>query len=66
VRDALEKYELIAVERAAEAGEHLRWIVIDLSPVSEIDGTAVHYWCVPVSPWHLGFVLAGSLAIQAA
>jgi sulfate transporter 4 len=44
VRDALEKYEANAVDRAAEAGEHLRWIVIDLSPVAEIDGTAVHYW----------------------
>lgn len=46
VRESLEKYELQAEERANEAGEQLAWIVLDLSPVPEIDATAVHYWCV--------------------
>mmetsp|Transcript_17379 Transcript_17379/g.52010 ORF Transcript_17379/g.52010 Transcript_17379/m.52010 type:complete len:696 (+) Transcript_17379:162-2249(+) len=44
VRDALSKYEEQASERALEGGERLGWIVVDLSPVSEIDGTAVHFW----------------------
>ena len=44
VREALEKYEVLAAERAYEAGETLQWIILDLSPVPEIDATAVHYW----------------------
>lgn len=46
VRESLQKYEQVAIERAHEAGETLSWIVLDLSPVPEIDATAVHYWCV--------------------
>jgi hypothetical protein len=45
VRESLEKYEALAEERAHEAGEEVSWIILDLSPVPEIDATAVHYWC---------------------
>lgn len=45
VRESLGKYEALAEERAHEAGEEVSWIVLDLSPVPEIDATAVHYWC---------------------
>lgn len=48
VRESLEKYERMAEERAHEAGEDLAWIILDLSPVPEIDATAVHYWCAAV------------------
>jgi sulfate transporter 4 len=44
VRESLEKYEALAEERAHEAGEEVSWIILDLSPVPEIDATAVHYW----------------------
>ena len=47
VRDALAKYEEQATGRALEGGERLAWIVVDLSPVSEIDATAVHFWFAP-------------------
>lgn len=45
VRDALVKYEDSARQRALETGDKLAWVIIDLSPVSEVDATAVHFWC---------------------
>lgn len=44
VREALVKYEENARQRAVEAGDRLAWIIVDLSPVSEVDATAVHFW----------------------
>lgn len=44
VRDALVKYEHSARQRALAAGNKLAWVIIDLSPVSEVDATAVHFW----------------------
>ncbi len=46
VRDALHKYEQRALESAARRGAPIRFIAIDLSPVTDIDASAVHFLSV--------------------
>ncbi len=46
VKDALYKYEQRAKEVAAAAGRSLHFIIIDLSPVNDIDASAVHFFKV--------------------
>lgn len=49
VKDALAKYERRAQEAAAKQGTTLHFIVIDLSPVYDVDASAVHFFkvCAP-------------------
>ncbi|EIE25728.1 sulfate permease [Coccomyxa subellipsoidea C-169] len=44
VKDALYKYERRAKEIAAAQGRSLHFIIIDLSPVNDIDASAVHFF----------------------
>ncbi|KAK9915884.1 hypothetical protein WJX75_005651 [Coccomyxa subellipsoidea] len=44
VKDALYKYERRAKEIAAASGRSLHFIIIDLSPVNDIDASAVHFF----------------------
>ena len=46
VKDALYKYERRAKEIAAASGRSLHFIIIDLSPVNDIDASAVHFFKV--------------------
>ena len=46
VKEALTKYEARAAEAAAARGRPLQFIVIDLSPVTDIDASAVHFLTV--------------------
>jgi MFS superfamily sulfate permease-like transporter len=46
VRDALHKYEQRALEQAERRGAPIRFIAIDLSPVTDIDASAVHFLSV--------------------
>lgn len=46
VKDALYKYERRAKEIAAAQGRSLHFIIIDLSPVNDIDASAVHFFKV--------------------
>lgn len=43
LQDTLAKYERRAAAAAAAAGTSLEHIVLDLSPVTDIDATAVHF-----------------------
>ena len=49
VKDALAKYERRAQEAAAKQGTTLHFIIIDLSPVYDVDASAVHFFkvCAP-------------------
>ena len=49
VKDALAKYERRAQEAAAKQGTTLHFIVIDLSPVYDVDASAIHFFkvCAP-------------------
>jgi len=42
IKERLNKYELRAEEEAEMAGSKVRFVIIDLSPVSHIDASAVH------------------------
>lgn len=42
-QDTLLKYEERARERIAAAGGELRFVILDLSPVTDIDASAVHF-----------------------
>lgn len=44
VKDALYKYEQRAKQVAAANGRSLHFIIIDLSPVNDIDASAVHFF----------------------
>ena len=52
VKEALARYETRAQAAAAALGRPLQFIVIDLSPVTDIDASAVHFLtvrgCLPV------------------
>lgn len=76
VKDALYKYERRAKEIAAASGRSLHFIIIDLSPVNDIDASAVHFFkvslgaslvmcctCVQGSKCHL-FMLAPLCGLQ--
>lgn len=43
MRDALHKYEKRALSEAEARGVPIRFIAIDLSPVTDIDASAVHF-----------------------
>ena len=43
VREALHKYEKRALSEAEARGAPVRFIAIDLSPVTDIDASAVHF-----------------------
>lgn len=42
-QDTLEKYEERAEAVAAASGRKLRFLILDLSPVTDIDASAVHF-----------------------
>ncbi|CAL5218904.1 g648 [Coccomyxa viridis] len=44
VKDALAKYERRAQETAAKQGQTLHFIIIDLSPVYDVDASAIHFF----------------------
>ncbi len=46
VKDALAKYERRAQETAAKQGQTLHFIIIDLSPVYDVDASAIHFFKV--------------------
>ena len=46
VKDALAKYERRAQETAAKQGQTLQFIIIDLSPVYDVDASAIHFFKV--------------------
>ena len=46
VRDALHKYEQRAIRESERRGVPIRFIAIDLSPVTDIDASAVHFLAV--------------------
>jgi hypothetical protein len=46
VKDALAKYERRAQEAAAKQGATLHFIIIDLSPVYDVDASAIHFFKV--------------------
>ena len=46
VRDALHKYEQRAIRESERRGVPIRFIAIDLSPVTDIDASAVHFLSV--------------------
>jgi sulfate transporter 4 len=50
VAEALRKYEARAEAEAAAGGdtEPVRWVIVDLSPVTDLDATAVHW----LRDWH--------------
>jgi sulfate transporter 4 len=43
IRDSLQRYELRLEKSLAERGRKLEFIIIDMSPVSDIDASAVHF-----------------------
>ena len=43
MREALHKYEQRALRDAEARGAPIRFIAIDLSPVTDIDASAVHF-----------------------
>ena len=46
VKDALAKYERRAQEAAEKQGQTLHFIIIDLSPVYDVDASAIHFFKV--------------------
>ena len=50
VKEALGRYEARAADAAAARGRPLQFIVIDLSPVTDIDASAVHFLTVRAPP----------------
>jgi len=46
VKDALAKYERRAQEAAQKQGSTLHFIIIDLSPVYDVDASAIHFFKV--------------------
>jgi hypothetical protein len=56
LQDALAKYEERAEAQAAVTGKRLLFIILDLSPVTDVDASSVHYlkvgeecvWNVPL------------------
>lgn len=46
VRNGLAKHEAKALREAANAGTSIQFIIIDLSPVIDIDASAVHFLTV--------------------
>ena len=44
VKDALAKYERRAQEAAEKQGQTLHFIIIDLSPVYDVDASAIHFF----------------------
>jgi sulfate transporter 4 len=69
VADALRKYEARAnAEGAAGAGEAVRWVIVDLSPVTDLDATAVHWlreWARDLSSREVGLALANPSRVVA-
>ena len=55
VKDALAKYERRAQEAAQKQGSTLHFIIIDLSPVYDVDASAIHFFkvrCGFICLWH--------------
>ena len=50
IKDAIHKYERRAAAEAAKRGKPLQFICIDLSPVTDIDASAVHFLQVRNAP----------------
>lgn len=49
VKDDLFKYELRAIESHKRRGSKLRYLIVDLSPVTDIDASAIHWFEVRTS-----------------
>ena len=60
VKEALYKYERRAQEAAAANGRSLQFIIVDLSPVSDIDASAIHFLKVCIT-FHTSSLLPLSL-----
>ena len=69
VGDSLRKYEARAnAEGAAGGGEAVRWVIVDLSPVTDLDATAVHWlggWKRDLASRGVGLALANPSRVVA-
>ena len=66
VADALRKYEARASE--AVGGQPVRWVIVDLSPVTDLDATAVHWlggWARDLASRGVGLALANPSRVLA-